>query len=67
MEWRVSRRGLLQALSAAGVVAMAGPPLAQDAKSVALVVTQKAGDEGPIDALIAGLKAQKPRWASRPK
>ena len=55
MDWRISRRGFVQALSVAGVAAMAGPVLAQDAKSVALVVTQKAGDEGPIDALIAGL------------
>lgn len=56
MEIRMNRRGFVQVLAATGVMAFAGPILAQDAKSVALVVTQKAGDAGPIDALIAGLQ-----------
>ena len=56
MNKQVNRRRFIQALMAISAIAGVEPGFAADAKSVALVVTQKAGDEGPIDALIAGLK-----------
>ncbi|MBL8599955.1 MAG: BMP family ABC transporter substrate-binding protein [Devosia sp.] len=55
----VSRRTILQGAAALVGVGALGlrPSLAQDAGLVALVHTQAAGDNGPVDSMIAALKA----------
>lgn len=64
MTSRLTRRetiGLLTAVAAGSTLSLAGPALAAG-KSVALVATQKAGDQGPIDALVAGLAEAKKQF-----
>jgi basic membrane protein A and related proteins len=64
MKSRLNRRetiGLLGAFAAGATLAIPARSWAAE-KSVVLVATQKAGDQGPIDALIAGLGEAEKRF-----